>query len=284
VIQVQEDTRSYRIGEFAKKVGVSPDFLKYQEEFGVVDPQQSGDSKYRYYAFPQAGRVFASIGYQNLGFTLRDIESIIGSDEAAGILSRLEARAEKITEEMIRSEAYLKAIRRIQDACERENSGAPWYIERVEPFAFLPHSQRHDFLDDDEILSALRQWTEWLPIVSSAQMIDLSTVQNQVGTIPDFSWGLMVDMDFAREREFCMVDSIRVIEAGRFLVYYQCIDLKNEAPRDAALTLRRILEAPLAVVADCRLRVANEVWHRILFSSHENGSRHLHSILYLRLL
>jgi DNA-binding transcriptional MerR regulator len=276
-------SKHYRIGEFAKKVGVSPDFLKYQEEFGVVDPLQKENSNYRYYAFAQAGRVFSSIGYQNLGFTLREIESILGSDDTQGIISRLDVKANELAESIVRFDAYRRIIDRLKAACVRADSGTPWYIEQVEPFAFLPHARRHDFVDDEESLAALRQWSEWLPVVSSAQVIKLSAKRDDSNDHQDFSWGLMVERDFAVERGLTLARPIQIVEAGRFLVYCQRIDLGNETPKDTRRTLNHILEAPLAVAADHRLNITGEVYHRILFNSHEQDSRHLNSILYLRL-
>ena len=39
--------REYRIGEFAKYLGVTPDLLKHYEDQGIIQPTRS-DSGYRY--------------------------------------------------------------------------------------------------------------------------------------------------------------------------------------------------------------------------------------------
>ena len=42
--------KEYRIGEFAKYLGVTPDLLKHYEDQGIIRPSRS-DSGYRYYPF-----------------------------------------------------------------------------------------------------------------------------------------------------------------------------------------------------------------------------------------
>ena len=44
------EIREYRIGEFAKYLGVTPDLLKHYEDQGIIRPSRS-DSGYRYYPF-----------------------------------------------------------------------------------------------------------------------------------------------------------------------------------------------------------------------------------------
>jgi DNA-binding transcriptional MerR regulator len=280
---MENDIKHYRIGEFARKVGVSPDFLKYQEEFSVVNPQQSENSNYRYYAFAQAGRVFASIGLQNMGFTLREIESILTQDTSDELLHRLTAREAELEEEIARFRAYQAYIHDVQRARERDCSVAPWYVEQIAAFAYLPHSVRHDFVDDEGLLSALRQWTKWLPVVSSAQRIECTIETDGAASASNFSWGLMVGLDFAQAQGLVLDAPIRTVLSQRVLTYYQCLELDEGVAKDARLALENILQAPLALVRNNRLSITGEIYHRILYNSHEKGKRVLHSVLYFLL-
>ena len=57
--------REYRIGEFAKYLGVTPDLLKHYEDQGIIQPTRS-DSGYRYYPF-NTTMLFAIIQAKCLG-------------------------------------------------------------------------------------------------------------------------------------------------------------------------------------------------------------------------
>lgn len=58
----------YRIGDFAKYLGVTSDFLKHYEEAGLIDVVQRA-SGYRYYPFNQAARVIEYMRLRNYGVT-----------------------------------------------------------------------------------------------------------------------------------------------------------------------------------------------------------------------
>ena len=42
--------KQYRIGDFAKYLGVTPDLLKHYEDVGIIQSRRS-ESGYRYYSF-----------------------------------------------------------------------------------------------------------------------------------------------------------------------------------------------------------------------------------------
>ncbi|MDR1014478.1 MAG: MerR family transcriptional regulator [Coriobacteriales bacterium] len=275
---MDDEIRHYRIGEFAKKVGVSPDFLKYQEEFGVVNPRQSENSNYRHYAFAQTGRVLASLGYQSLGFTLREIEGILGKDSSETIIGRLKDRSIELESEITHLKACLTGIEAICQAEQLEARSEPWFIKDVPAFAFLPHSHKQDFVDDETVPQILRAWVRWLPLVASTQRIQI------VGTKEvDFSWGLTVNKEFAIGHQLPLDAPVQIIEPGRCLVYHQRIGLE-ETPIATQVMLGRILKKPLAVARAYGLALSGTVYNKILFISHEGQSRILHSVLSLPLV
>jgi DNA-binding transcriptional MerR regulator len=165
--------QSYRIGEFARKVGVSPDLLKYQEEFAILDPEQS-ESNYRYYRFSQAGRVYASLFYRNLGFSLREIAELLNESSRVQIMQSLAERKTGITHEIQRLEACQLVIEELERINQRLSGPQPFYIEDLPAYAFLPHAQGSDFLDDERIPPILAEWMAWFPAVSSCQRIPLA--------------------------------------------------------------------------------------------------------------
>ena len=52
----QKDLKPYRIGEYARYMGVTPDFLKHYEQFGLITPSVA-ENGYRYYPFRESSRL-----------------------------------------------------------------------------------------------------------------------------------------------------------------------------------------------------------------------------------
>ena len=59
-------------------------------------------------------------------------------------------------------------------------------MEEREPYYFLPHSKRHDFLEDARIQELLPGWIEWMPVVKSCRKINY---QPDTDCLSDASWG-----------------------------------------------------------------------------------------------
>lgn len=63
--------KRYRIGDFARELGVTPDFLKYCEKHGYLTPQTELNG-YRYYDFASSAPVIEYMKLRNQGFTARE--------------------------------------------------------------------------------------------------------------------------------------------------------------------------------------------------------------------
>ena len=107
--------REYRIGEFAKYLGVTPDLLKHSEEQGIIHPQRS-ESGYRIYPFPKTMTLIECIRLRNYGMTLREIGEILTAhrltDEA--VEKRLSENMRCLWEEMLLDEALTEDYARFQ--------------------------------------------------------------------------------------------------------------------------------------------------------------------------
>jgi DNA-binding transcriptional MerR regulator len=273
---------SYRIGEFARKVGVSPDFLKYQEEFGIVDPQQS-ESNYRYYRFSQAGRVYASLFYRNLGFPLRDISTLLNGESSAQIMRRINGRAADIEREICRLQACQQTIEELNAAVCRMALPNPWYIDDLPGFAFLPHAHNNEFIEDERIPPILAEWMMWFPSVFPCQRIPPSALADTQGAEDGgHCWGLMVDTAFSARHGMPLDEPVWNVPPGRYLIYYQELDMRDENEGPTA-KLDVVLKQLRDVVNNHALSVAGDIYHRMLFHSHDGGRHYLNSMFYLPL-
>ena len=68
--------KQYRIGDVAKYLGVTPDFLKHYEELGLIHSVRR-ENGYRYYPFHETMFLIECIRLRNYGMTLREIREIL---------------------------------------------------------------------------------------------------------------------------------------------------------------------------------------------------------------
>ena len=66
----------YRIGDFARELGVTPDFLKYCEKNGFLQPEIE-ENGYRYFDFRQSALAIEYLKMKNQGCTARQIKEAL---------------------------------------------------------------------------------------------------------------------------------------------------------------------------------------------------------------
>lgn len=80
---------------------------------------------------------------------------------------------------------------------------------------FLPHTKNDEFVPDERIYDQLPEWLEWMPLVTSAQLLYCSpdgTLQNE--------WGLCVEQEEAEKIGFCPQAPAKLLSQKRVLELY----------------------------------------------------------------
>ena len=118
----------YRIGEVARRCGVSPDTLRHYERRGVLPKAVRGENNYRAYPESAVARVLLVRRAIALGFTLDEVAAILAERDRGGApchavralaerkLAALEERLRELTE--LRDE-----MRRVVAAWDRTLEG-----------------------------------------------------------------------------------------------------------------------------------------------------------------
>lgn len=184
----------YRIGEYARYMGVTPDFLKHYEQFHLIS-SETMENGYRYYPFYQSGKLLECMKLRNYGVSIRDMEVLLNDDDAETAHARLGQRVHEIEKQIAFHQAILEEYRRFSAWMERmHDKTEDWYVAECEEMYFLPHSNQYDFLDDDRIYSVLKSWVSFMPMVKSC--MEIRTLGEK-----DYSWGLIVPAAFAEIHE-----------------------------------------------------------------------------------
>lgn len=68
----------YKIGEIAKKAGVTPRTLRYYEQLGLVSPDEITSNGYRYYSTRSLDIINRIKNLQHVGLSLDEIKDVIG--------------------------------------------------------------------------------------------------------------------------------------------------------------------------------------------------------------
>ena len=204
--------REYRIGEFAKYLGVTPDLLKHYEDQGIIQPTRS-DSGYRYYPFNTTMLLIECIRLRNYGMTLREIREILAAHhlDTAAVSSRLAENVEHMKEEILLDEAltadYEEFLAWQAPLSERDFD---WEIRWSKPMAFLPHTDKYDFLQDPRIYEILKSWMSYIPIVKSSMKAERN------GRI---TWGLLVEERMIRQLKLPVNDIVEFYPPYKVFYY-----------------------------------------------------------------
>ena len=135
--QLAEDGVSMRIGELAKRAGLTTRTLRYWEEFGLVKPTDHRFSGERLYSKAELERVIHVRELQELlGLTLAEIRIVLDSEDAverarsARQAGASPARRVALLEQAI--EAHSRLIERIDDRLARIAAFRDEWVQRGE--------------------------------------------------------------------------------------------------------------------------------------------------------
>lgn len=159
--------KEYRIGSFAYHLGVTQAFLKHYEEAGLIDAKQN-EKGYRYYQFPQAGRVFEYMRLHSFGIQIKQMKCALAADEETAFKT-IDDHADELQQKADRLQAIVDEHRRFNkwhDAMRGNET--KWEVKEIEPIYFLPHTCGQDFIDDDRVYEVLQAWCDQMPVTKSA--------------------------------------------------------------------------------------------------------------------
>ena len=168
-----KNAAQYRIGDFARFLGVTPDFLKHYEEKGLLEAQHR-NSGYRFFGFQETYKVVEFMRLRNYGASVRDMGRMLCTN-AEDALRALDDKAAGIEKEIERQQALLEEHRLIKAwLAERRGRTSDWEVREAENFWFLPHSNGQAFLKDPRIYEIIQTWFAWMPLVKSSMLVSVS--------------------------------------------------------------------------------------------------------------
>ena len=238
--------KKYRIGDFARELGVTPDFLKYCERKGIITPQVE-ENGYRYYGFTQAARLLEYLKFKNLGYTAEEIRDVLHGASFTEAMQAMSGKVDEIRNKMRFEQAVLNYFDRAAQIEARFGDAPVWQVRYCEDFYFLPHSVEHDFIGDDAIHERVREWNAYFPVVQSVYRI--ANVEGRIdGQRGKNVWGFSVNAQVAQGLGLTTDAPVEKISPGRAIEVFsaqrietgkrQAIEMVHEVARRNGFKLR----------------------------------------------
>lgn len=215
-----EKMLSYRIGQYARKMGVTPDFLKFYEQQGILrsDTKENG---YRYFPFNQSSKILECMRLKNYGFSVREIVELFSGDLTAA-QAKADLQIRQLEEKVRFEQRVIAEHRQLSQWLHRlEGRTFDWSIDWGEEMLFLPHTDGRRFLDDPEIYEILKDWIGQMPMVKSCMEIPVSQLSKPFR--PDefrFHWGMVVKRRDAEEMGLPVNGAVKCLPRRKLFQFF----------------------------------------------------------------
>jgi len=206
-----KDKVLYRIGDYARFMGVSTDLLKHYEKLNMIHSETAGNG-YRYYSFQQSAVLLECMRLQNYGLALREMHSALYESSFDEVKTLLDNRIDSMEKQLQFQQMVINEHRRISDWMEMmKGQETRIVIKESEPLYFLPQSSQRDFIQDERISALLPAWVDAMPLVKSCRLIP----DEASGQLP--SWGLAVTQSDLETLQLPLNDVVLRIDGGPFV-------------------------------------------------------------------
>lgn len=265
----------YKIGDFAANLGVTPDLLKHYEKYNIITSEKRGKGGYRYYPFTQVPQILESKKYQKLGFKLREIKNMSQHNSIDLLTKSLIDKTEALAEEIRDKQLVLKIA---QDLCvllgelQKDNFDGKWYIGKIEPVYFFPHSKGYNFAPQSKsVLNHLSNWINTIPVAEQCARIDFDNKKYK-----DLTFGLSIRRENAETLKLYIEEPVEDYVESWGLIYQST--QVGGSPK-AGDFINRILARPLHILEKHHLTPNGDILIRTLLETMDKGDRYYHRII-----
>lgn len=259
--------QNYAIGDFAKKAGVSTHFLKFYEEKGILHPRVQ-ENGYRYYDIRDASLVLECFRMKNMGLSVRQIEKGINDCTEQEVAEMLQQRENVLQSQLHEQQMHLQGLRNLRVALRLCEQGE-WSVRTVPDVWYLPHTIGKEFVQDSRIYDQLPQWLDWMPVVTSAQI-----VRGNDAHAERMEWGLGLEQAEAAQLGFAPQEPAQLLHLGRVLEIYCSWEIPAEHGSEKGL-YQYCMERARAL----NLVPEPVMFRRVFCYTEKGGTKQVHNVL-----
>lgn len=259
--------QNYAIGDFAKKAGVSTHFLKFYEEKGILHPRVQ-ENGYRYYDIRDASLVLECFRMKNMGLSVRQIEKGINDCTEQEVAEMLQQRENVLQSQLHEQQMHLQGLQNLRVALRLCEQGE-WSVRTVPDVWYLPHTIGKEFVQDSRICDQLPQWLDWMPVVTSAQI-----VRGNDAHAERMEWGLGLEQAEAEQLGFAPQEPAQLLHLGRVLEIYCSWEIPAEHGSEKGL-YQYCMERARAL----NLVPEPVMFRRVFCYTEKGGTKQAHNVL-----
>ena len=249
--------QNYAIGDFAKKAGVSTHFLKFYEEKGILHPRVQ-ENGYRYYDIRDASLVLECFRMKNMGLSVRQIEKGINDCTEQEVAEMLQQRENVLQSQLHEQQMHLLGLQNLRVALRLCEQGE-WSVRTVP----------EEFVQDSRIYDQLPQWLDWMPVVTSAQI-----VRGNDAHAERMEWGLGLEQAEAAQLGFAPQEPAQLLHLGRVLEIYCSWEIPAEHGSEKGL-YQYCMERARAL----NLVPEPVMFRRVFCYTEKGGTKQVHNVL-----
>ena len=262
-------SRNYSIGDFAKKAGVSTHFLKFYEEKGILHPRVQ-ENGYRYYDIRDASLVLECFRMKNMGLSVREIEKGINDCTEQEVGAMLARQENDLQVQLHAQQMHLQGLQNLRVALRLCEQGE-WSVRTVPDVWYLPHTIGKEFVQDSRIYDQLPQWLDWMPVVTSAQIVRGNDVHAK-----RVEWGLGLEQAEAAQLGFAPQAPAQLLHLGRVLEIYCSWEIPAEHGSEKGL-YQYCMERARAL----NLVPEPVMFRRVFCYTEKGGTKQVHNVLWV---
>lgn len=265
--------KQYRIGEFAKQMGVSIDFIRYYEEAGLIRSTQDPANHYHYYDFSQSKLIHLIQYFRTFGYSAQEIVLLLRQADAEQAAELFAAKARAHRQQALISAYSANQLEFIANAVRSEPNGA-WYIVRLPAVYFLPHTNGEDYIQDPRTRETLKAWNQAAPFVYG---VDRCIMKNDAHLIQH---GRAILAEDARQQAIPLQPPVVYLPAVRCLEYYLDVAHSGSFDESPSLTIQAFKPA-LAIIEEKHFTIAGDMFIRFLSFFFKDGRQYEKNVLYI---
>lgn len=265
--------KRYRIGEFAKQMGVSIDFIKYYESEGVIHSVQDPLNRYHYYDFNQSKLVQLIQYYRSFGFSAQQIVALLRRADADEVF-HLFAEKEQDHRRRIPDSTHITAQLEFTAHALRSEPSGTWYIIRHPAVYFLAHTNDEEYITDERTVRCLKAWQQAVPYVYGVDRCVMNADR------PLIQHGRAILQEDAKRLCIPLDAPVMFLPETRCLEYY--LDVEHADSFDASPSLSvDVFEPVFRIVEGKHFTIAGDMFIRFISFYCQDGVQHEKNVLYV---
>lgn len=267
--------KEYSIGDFAKKLGVTPDFLKYYEKQGLLHPKKT-PSGYRYYDAASIPSVNECIKLKNWGFSSKEIEKLLHSTTYEKTVDFFEERQSGLLQQIQFLQGLVEYSENMSKSLPYYSGTDQWNIIKKEGFYYL--SQSKNFELNKNTSDIIKEWIKYVPLVSITARVNYSPAS------PVIEWGFSAPQKIVHEQMLPIVEPVEWIPPMRYLEFFDRRILEDNPQNDDLNQVRNNMFINVnKIIEKYHFQVAGPSFFMVETKIREEGKRYTYQKIYVPL-